>query len=75
MKNEFQKIESQKKELEKKQLELEKKTEVQAPKDDSRLTEVIAQNEQLQVLLDKYKRVIADTVSFRINNFNNHCNY
>ncbi|XP_013135435.1 PREDICTED: ribosome-binding protein 1 [Papilio polytes] len=61
MKNEFQKIESQKKELEKKQLELEKKTEVQAPKDDSRLTEVIAQNEQLQVLLDKYKRVIADT--------------
>ncbi|XP_013170492.1 PREDICTED: ribosome-binding protein 1 [Papilio xuthus] len=62
LKNEFQKIESQKKELEKKQRELEK-TEVQAPAVDSRLTEVIAQTEQLQTLLHKYKQVIADTES------------
>ncbi|KPJ18210.1 Kinectin [Papilio machaon] len=63
LKNEFQKMESHKKELEKKQRELEKKTEVQTPAVDSRLTEVNARNEQLQTLLNKYKRVIADTES------------
>ncbi|XP_045538003.1 ribosome-binding protein 1 [Papilio machaon] len=63
LKNEFQKMESHKKELEKKQRELEKKTEIQTPAVDSRLTEVNARNEQLQTLLNKYKRVIADTES------------
>ncbi|CAG4953916.1 unnamed protein product [Parnassius apollo] len=66
LRNEFQKMEAQKRELEKKQkeLELEKKKvpEVQAaPASDSRLSELLAQNEQLQSLLDKYKRVIEDT--------------
>lgn len=75
--NEFQKRESEKLELEKKTLELEKKTlELEkkasqkvvtpvaaAPRPDERLAELLSEREHLQGLVDKYKRVIDETVS------------
>ncbi|CAH2045319.1 unnamed protein product, partial [Iphiclides podalirius] len=63
LRSEFAKMEAQKHALERKQRELEEARLVQAAPSvaDPRLSELAAQNEQLQSLLDKYKRVIDDT--------------
>lgn len=66
LRNEFSKMEAQKQQLEKHQRQLEEARRVQAAPassvSDARLKEMLAQNEQLQSLLEKYKRVIDDTV-------------
>ncbi|XP_068618903.1 ribosome-binding protein 1-like isoform X4 [Battus philenor] len=61
LKNAFHNMEAQKKDLEKRQEELQKKLIEEAPTVNSRLPELLVQNEQLQTLVDKYKRVIEDT--------------
>ncbi|XP_049877689.1 ribosome-binding protein 1 isoform X5 [Pectinophora gossypiella] len=59
LKKELEKRDVEKKQLEKKAVE--KRVELVEAAPDSRLTELAAQNEHLQGLVDKYKRIIDDT--------------